>query len=84
MDTKRKMTSERSFLCAGSPFSRFLFVMSTGLASVEAQMYPNTPISWGFQKSKNHKPASAGTAYEHILAKYDAFYLGDTTKKIFI
>jgi len=43
-------------------FLVFLFVMSTGIASVEAQMYPNTPISWGFQKSKNHKPASAGTA----------------------
>ncbi|MCM3773422.1 delta-lactam-biosynthetic de-N-acetylase [Priestia aryabhattai] len=62
-------------------FLVFLFVMSTGIASVEAQMYPNTPISWGFQKSKNHKPASAGTAYEQILAKYDAFYLGDTNEK---
>src|SRR6478735_2871292 len=55
------MTSERSFLCAGSPFFSFFYS--------------------GCQKSKNHKPASAGTAYEQILAKYDAFYLGDTNKK---
>ncbi|MCG3056618.1 polysaccharide deacetylase family protein, partial [Escherichia coli] len=48
---------------------------------VSAQTYSNKPISWGFQKSKNHKPADAGASHEKLLKKYEAFYLGDTKKK---
>lgn len=43
--------------------------------------YSNTPIHWGFKKSRNHEPASAGEEYENLLTKYGSFYIGDTTKK---
>jgi peptidoglycan-N-acetylmuramic acid deacetylase len=46
-----------------------------------AAAYSNAPIHWGFKKSKNHEPASAGEEYDKLLAKYGAFYIGDTTKK---
>lgn len=48
--------------------------------SVEAS-YSNHPIHWGFKKSKNHEPASAGEEYDQLLAKYGSFYIGDTAKK---
>lgn len=47
----------------------------------QAAAYSNAPIHWGFKKSKNHEPASAGEEYDKLLAKYGAFYIGDTTKK---
>nr|WP_275695468.1 delta-lactam-biosynthetic de-N-acetylase [Fredinandcohnia sp. SECRCQ15] len=48
--------------------------------NVEAS-YSNHPIHWGFKKSKNHEPASAGEEYDELLAKYGSFYIGDTSKK---
>ncbi|TCL46784.1 peptidoglycan-N-acetylmuramic acid deacetylase [Thermolongibacillus altinsuensis] len=38
-------------------------------------------LSWGFKRSENHMPPSAGKELDELLAKYDAFYLGNTTKK---
>lgn len=38
-------------------------------------------MSWGFKRSENHLPPSAGKQLDELLAKYDAFYLGDPTKK---
>jgi peptidoglycan-N-acetylmuramic acid deacetylase len=50
-------------------------------SNVEANGYSNKPIHWGFKKSSNHKPPSAGTKYEELIAKYGSFYLADTEKK---
>jgi peptidoglycan-N-acetylmuramic acid deacetylase len=52
-----------------------------GSKDVEANGYSNKPIHWGFKKSSNHNPPSAGTEYEELLAKYGSFYLADTEKK---
>ncbi|MGM7724077.1 delta-lactam-biosynthetic de-N-acetylase [Metabacillus sp. Hm71] len=43
--------------------------------------YPNNPIHWGFKRSQNHEPASAGEELDKLLEKHGAFYLGDPTKK---
>lgn len=53
-------------------------VMQTGAL---ASMYSNKPIHWGFAKSKNHEPASAGKELDELLAKYDSFYIGHTKEK---
>jgi peptidoglycan-N-acetylmuramic acid deacetylase len=53
-------------------------VMQTGAL---AGMYSNKPIHWGFAKSKNHEPASAGKELDELLAKYDSFYIGHTKEK---
>ncbi|WP_027410722.1 delta-lactam-biosynthetic de-N-acetylase [Anoxybacillus tepidamans] len=47
----------------------------------DASAISNKAIHWGFAKSKNHQPPSAGKEWDELLAKYDAFYLGDTKKK---
>ncbi|TYR79206.1 delta-lactam-biosynthetic de-N-acetylase [Priestia megaterium] len=62
-------------------FLLFMLLTATPSMSIQAETYSNKPISWGFQKSKNHKPADAGEAHEKLLNKYGAFYLGDTKKK---
>lgn len=41
----------------------------------------NKPIHWGFKKSRNHEPATAGEELDALLSKYGGFYIGDTTKK---
>lgn len=43
--------------------------------------YSNQQIHWGFKKSRNHEPASAGKELDELLAKYGSFYIGDTSKK---
>lgn len=48
---------------------------------VLASTYSNKPIHWGFAKSKNHEPASAGKELDELLAKYDSFYIGHTKEK---
>ncbi len=50
------------------------FFLCLPLSQVEA-------MSWGFKRSENHIPPSAGKQLDELLAKYDAFYLGDPTKK---
>ncbi|MGL4521716.1 MAG: delta-lactam-biosynthetic de-N-acetylase [Bacilli bacterium] len=42
----------------------------------------NHPIHWGFQRAKNETPPQAGAVLDRMLEKYDAFYLGDTKKKM--
>jgi peptidoglycan-N-acetylmuramic acid deacetylase len=54
-----------------------LFFLS--VSNVHAQS--NKPIHWGFKKSQNHEPASAGAELDELLGKYGSFYMGDTTKK---
>ncbi|MFC0272881.1 delta-lactam-biosynthetic de-N-acetylase [Metabacillus herbersteinensis] len=54
-----------------------LFFISIGTVQAES----NQPLSWGFKKSRNHEPASAGEKLDEILAKHGSFYLGDTSKK---
>ncbi|WP_396652974.1 delta-lactam-biosynthetic de-N-acetylase [Metabacillus arenae] len=44
--------------------------------------HSNRPIHWGFKRSTNHKPAEAGGQLDKLLEKYDAFYLGETSKKV--
>ncbi|MEI4791008.1 delta-lactam-biosynthetic de-N-acetylase [Bacillus sp. FJAT-53060] len=48
----------------------------------EAAAVSNKPIYWGFAKNKEHKPADAGKELTALLKKYDAFYLGNTKKKV--
>ena len=58
-----------------------LFVwIGANLFIVHAQS--NTPIHWGFKKSRGEVPPEAGTAYEQLLEKYGAFYKGDPGKKV--
>jgi peptidoglycan-N-acetylmuramic acid deacetylase len=49
------------------------------MSTVSAQS--NKPIHWGFKKSQNHEPPSAGKELDDLLSKYGSFYLGDPTKK---
>ncbi|MDQ0246922.1 peptidoglycan-N-acetylmuramic acid deacetylase [Bacillus fengqiuensis] len=65
-----------SFLCVAIWLS--FSVLQTGIL---ASMYSNKPIHWGFAKSKNHEPASAGKELDELLAKYDSFYIGHTKEK---
>ncbi|PMC36682.1 delta-lactam-biosynthetic de-N-acetylase [Bacillus sp. UMB0899] len=46
-----------------------------------AHAVSNKPIHWGFKKSQNHEPASAGKELDELLDKYGSFYMGDTSKK---
>lgn len=55
-----------------------LFFLQVEPAGAES----NHPIHWGFKKSQNHEPASAGKELDDLLKKYDAFYLGDPSKKM--
>lgn len=58
-----------------------LIVSSLILQPNVAQGYSNKPIHWGFSKSKNQQPPSAGKEYDQLLKKYGGFYIGDTKKK---
>lgn len=51
------------------------------LQQASATSYSNAKTHWGFKKSVNHQPASAGKQLDHLLAQYNGFYLGDTDKK---
>ncbi|MCM3653919.1 delta-lactam-biosynthetic de-N-acetylase [Metabacillus litoralis] len=58
-----------------------LFFLS--MSPVYAQS--NKPLHWGFAKSKNHEPPSAGVELDTLLGKYGSFYLGNsTTKEIYL
>ncbi|MFJ8258714.1 delta-lactam-biosynthetic de-N-acetylase [Peribacillus asahii] len=37
--------------------------------------------NWGMKKGSNGKPAEAGQKFDEMLPKYEAIYLGDTSKK---
>lgn len=65
-------------------FLVFLLMMSTGIASVEAQMYPNTPISWGFQKVKITSPHPQVQLMNKFLLSMMRFTSEIQLKKIFI
>ncbi len=56
-----------------------LFLFFTIPLNIQAAS--NEATHWGFKKSNNHVPASAGAKLDKIIAKYGAVYLGDTTKK---
>lgn len=60
-------------------FLLLAFVVSFAPSSVYA--LSNEAIHWGFSKSKNHEPPSAGKEWDALLAKYDAFYLGNPHEK---
>ncbi|MBU8880538.1 delta-lactam-biosynthetic de-N-acetylase [Bacillus sp. FJAT-29790] len=55
-----------------------IFVLSSTNTFAE---YANSPIHWGFNKGKNEKPAEAGKPLDELLARHDAYYKGDTSKK---
>lgn len=57
-------------------------ILSFVPASAEAAS--NKAIHWGFKRSENHEPPSAGKELDQLLAKYDAFYLEIQIKKKFI
>jgi peptidoglycan-N-acetylmuramic acid deacetylase len=48
---------------------------------VSAEAVSNKAIHWGFKRSESHEPPSAGKELDQLLAKYDAFYLGNPNKK---
>lgn len=54
-----------------------LFFLS--ISTVHAQS--NNPVHWGFKRSQNHEPPSAGAELDELIGKYGSFYLGDPTKK---
>ena len=37
--------------------------------------------NWGMMKGKNGNPAQAGQKFDEMLPKFEALYLGDTSKK---
>ncbi|MRX73651.1 delta-lactam-biosynthetic de-N-acetylase [Bacillus lacus] len=57
------------------------FLLISFLAVQPALAASNQPIHWGFKRSQNEEPASAGAQLDELLAKYQAFYLGDIQKK---
>lgn len=59
----------------------FIFTIIMLTAAPAAAEVGNSPIHWGFKKGANEQPAEAGTALDELLAKYDAYYKGDPTKK---
>jgi peptidoglycan-N-acetylmuramic acid deacetylase len=56
-------------------------LMLPPIANVDANTYSNAKFNWGFKKSTNHEPPSAGKHFDELLAKYNSFYLGNTSKK---
>lgn len=51
------------------------------LLRVNAINYSNAKIHWGFKKSVNHAPPSAGKQLDELLTQYNGIYIGDTSKK---
>lgn len=58
-----------------------LLLLVVSFAPSSAYALSNEAIHWGFSKSKNHEPPSAGKEWDALLAKYDAFYLGNPREK---
>jgi peptidoglycan-N-acetylmuramic acid deacetylase len=56
-----------------------LCLFSLSIHTVHAQS--NKPIHWGFKRSQNHEPPSAGVELDELIGKYGSFYLGDPSKK---
>lgn len=56
-----------------------IVLLSVQQSSVQA--YSNKAIHWGFKKSSNETPPSAGKELDDLLNKYGSFYLGDPSKK---
>jgi peptidoglycan-N-acetylmuramic acid deacetylase len=59
----------------------FLCAVILSFVPVSVEATSNKAIHWGFKRSENHKPPSAGKELDQLLAKYDAFYLGNPNKK---
>ena len=55
-------------------------VMIYIICSVIAPAYADA-YNWGMTKGKNGNPAQAGKKFDEMLPKYEALYLGDTSKK---
>jgi peptidoglycan-N-acetylmuramic acid deacetylase len=49
--------------------------------SIVAVALPNSEMSWGFKKSTDAQPIEMDSKTKEMLAKYDAIYEGDTSKK---
>lgn len=60
----------------------FLLAVIVSFIPYSAYALSNEAIHWGFSKSKNHEPPSAGKEWDALLAKYDAFYLGNPREKV--
>jgi peptidoglycan-N-acetylmuramic acid deacetylase len=58
-----------------------VYVIILSFVPASAEAVSNKAIHWGFKRSENHKPPSAGKELDQLLAKYDAFYLGNPNKK---
>jgi peptidoglycan-N-acetylmuramic acid deacetylase len=60
------------------------FVLVTHAAVVDglASYGSNQPIHWGFKRSTDHKPPSAGAELDQLLKTYGSFYVGDVTQNI--
>lgn len=61
--------------------SLFTVIILGSVQHAMVQAYSNKAIHWGFKRSSNETPPSAGKEMDELLNKYGAFYLGDTTKK---
>lgn len=59
-------------------FISLVFFLSGNYNVIAAES--NKPYNWGFKRSTNHEPPTAGM-YEKILEKHGSFFLADTTKK---
>jgi len=73
-----------SFFKRGIMVNRYMFLLLAFVVSFapsSAYALSNEAIHWGFSKSKNHEPPSAGKEWDALLAKYDAFYLGNPHEK---
>jgi peptidoglycan-N-acetylmuramic acid deacetylase len=46
-----------------------------------ANAYSNEALHWGFKRSTQENQPDAGARLNQLLAKHDAYYLGDTSKK---
>lgn len=73
-----------SFFRRGITVNRYMFLLLAIVVSfAPSSVYAlsNDAIHWGFSKSKHHAPPAAGKEWDALLAKYDAFYLGNPHEK---
>lgn len=58
------------------------FTCLFNFAVLQVGAVSNQAIHWGFKKATNEVPPEAGKKYDELLAKYNAFYKADPSKKV--
>jgi peptidoglycan-N-acetylmuramic acid deacetylase len=59
----------------------FVCLLFFPYSNTSAITYSNAKTHWGFKKSVNHIPPSAGEQLEKLLEKHNSYYIGNPSKK---